>query len=400
MTLSVSRPFVGGVLTLVFALSVGSCADDLNGTPPPDNVFYFPIGLTLNEAGTKAYVSNSNFDLRFNSGWLSTIDLQAVVDSGSSQINLAEFGSSVVENQLRIPSLGGTVARGNNVLYVAHRTDRLVSVIELANESQPTCGDPNATANLSTVNTRTDCDSDHLFEITGDAAETVSIDDSDDLTDIDVADPFSLQTAEADGAGTFLLTGQLSRPRLNALQVVDSSPFLEFGEGAGRSELLAVQGGRLNTLVRVPVPDTATEDYNYLAAAGIVLSGGAERAGIVHVDLDAYLTGEERFNSSFTVGTFVGGREIADLVFSPDGQRAFAATRVNVRTAGDSARGLVYRLDTTIEPIEFLNQQGEIELQRRPRYATIATTSLRGQPSGIIYLKRDAASDLIVVSDL
>ncbi len=446
MTLNRSRSRFLGALGALSVLGGAACAQDLVGTPPPDDVFYFPIGLSLNQSGDLAYVVNSNFDLQFNSGWLSTIDLEAVVASGEPLIdpvrkdpneNLPGVFVDVVTSQLRIPSLGGVIAPGDDILYVAHRSDRLVSVIEIDDERSPSCGDPDAEARLSLAERRTDCDRAHLFEITGDAAEDVSSEQA-DLTDFDVSDPYSLTSfLFDDGTDTerFLFAGQLSIARLNALSAIDQEQFLCLGTyddrelnsaglpnearrtdderrdnpnacyvedelvDYGRSELLLSQG-RFNRVVQVPVAPGASEPYNFMAAAGIIANGGTQRAGLVHIDLDLFLTGEDRYNTNFVIGTEVGGREFADLTFSPDGRFAYGATRVTARTAGDSARGSVIRMDATITPIERTNAQGEIEVTRRPGYEVDAITALRGQPSGILYLERVSGPDVLVVADL
>ncbi|MEL6761691.1 MAG: hypothetical protein AAFP04_14985, partial [Myxococcota bacterium] len=135
------RVRAGATTALAFAaagLGVG-CANDLEGTPPPDNVFYFPIDLRISAGGGFAYVSSSNFDLRFNSGWLSVVDLERAVAlasvAGDRAIDSRE--PDVIANELRVPSLGGTIAGfdDDSLLYIAHRSDRLISVIEVANAS-------------------------------------------------------------------------------------------------------------------------------------------------------------------------------------------------------------------------------------------------------------------------
>lgn len=445
MPLNRSRSCVLGALWALSALGATACQQDLVGTPPPDEVFYFPIGLTLNDAGDLAYVVNSNFDLQFNSGWLSTVDLSRVVGSGEALIdpvpkdpseNLPGAFVDVVASQLRIPSLGGVIATGDQLLYVAHRSDRLVSIIEVDDERAPSCGDADAEARLSLAERRTDCDRAHLFEITGDAAEDVS--SAVDLTDFDVGDPFSIAVVdydEGDGPERYLFAGQLAIARLNAIAAIPEEQFLCLGTyddrlrnsagepndarrsdeerrdnpnacyvedqvvDYGRSELLLSQG-RFNRVLQVPVAAGASEPYNFLAAVGIIAGGNTQRAGIVHINLDQFFAGESDFSTDYVVGSGVGGREFADLVFSPDGAFAYGATRVTARTAGDSARGSVIRMDASIVPVERRNDVGELEIVRRPSYEVDAVTALRGQPSGIVYLERASGPDIVVVADL
>ncbi|MEO1171821.1 MAG: hypothetical protein AAFX94_07175 [Myxococcota bacterium] len=421
MTLNVAKRFVGAVL----AVAALSCADELEGTQPPDNVLYFPIGLEVSADGRYAYVSNSNFDLRFNSGWLATIDLENALGIGTDEppadvVNpevgfqvfardedgdlILDDGQPQVENtlpvmvgQLRVPSLGGTIApQGPGRIYIAHRTDRLVSIIDLDGPTA-SCGDPNATAELSVDERRTDCDRDHLFEIEPEDAEASSTPD-DSLTEFDVGDPYSLLVNQPAGRERpYLFAGQLNRARLTAMEVQDDSTPLALGqEGdriAGRSEAL-IAVGRFNDLQIVP----GTEG-RFMAALGFTRPGSQNRAVVVHVDLDLFLDRDDEPQVVLDLGSDVGGQEFASGVFDPTGRWLYAVTRVTNPTFTDNARGAVYRVDATIERFDITNDQGERDVFERPRYQVEGVTALRGQPSGAVYIPR-ADGDLLVVSDL
>jgi hypothetical protein len=67
------------------AACVGACYSNEKGIAPPDNGIYFPTGLALSQpnpdgaSGSRwLFVLNSNFDLRYDAGWISAIDLNAV----------------------------------------------------------------------------------------------------------------------------------------------------------------------------------------------------------------------------------------------------------------------------------------------------------------------------------
>lgn len=413
---------VGASIALAFAaagLGVG-CANDLDGTPAPDNVFYFPIGLRISAGGGFAYVSSSNFDLRFNSGWLSVVDLERAVAlaSGTGDRAIDSREPDVIANELRVPSLGGTIAGfdDDSLLYIAHRSDRLISVIEVADaltRPEPSCGVRNEDG-LTIDERRTDCDRAHLFAIEPEDAEDVSEVDS-ELDTNDVDDPYGLQVVEIAtefGTRPYLVSSQLSRFRVNTLEISRESPFLRFGQvedgnnnvnGSqfdfdndglfGRSEELA-STGRLNDLVLMPGVDRP-----FLAAVGFAGSGDGNRASVLHLELDSFVARDRLFSSLFLPGTEVGGTEFADVVFAPDGRFAFGATRINNRTSQDSARGSVIRLDTRLETVEFTDDLGERDSLLRPRYEVDAQTALRGQPSGAVYLERPEG-DILAISDL
>lgn len=422
-----------------------SCADELEGTRVQENVLYFPIGLEVSADGRYAYVANSNFDLQFNAGWLAVIDLetagglrrqgpaQATINpevgfdafevDGEGNVIRDDQGNPVVRrdgnntpiydqvpvmvDQLRIPSLGGAIARQSNALiYVAHRSDRLISIIDV-NGGDASCGDPNAEGDLSVDERRTDCDRQHLFEIEPADAEQASLPD-DVLTEFDVGDPYALLVTQPVGqARPFLFTGQLNRARINALAVdlpvgTEVRPLAlgdqnnarnEFVTLAGRSEVFAAVG-RFNELLVIP-----RTGNRFLAAIGFTRSGNADRAAVVHVDLDLFLNREENSASIAQIGAEIGGREFSAAVFDPTGRRLYTVARVTNPTFTDNARGAVYRLDTTIERIDQINGQGERDTVERPRFEIEAVTALRGQPSGVVYLERPEG-DLLVISDL
>jgi hypothetical protein len=80
MGLSGWRPRSVAVLPfLVLGLVADSaCYDTGDGTAPPLNKFYFPVGLKVSHGGTVLYAVNSNFDLQYNGGTLQSYDLRAI----------------------------------------------------------------------------------------------------------------------------------------------------------------------------------------------------------------------------------------------------------------------------------------------------------------------------------
>ena len=70
-----------GVLGLggAFALSlVPACYSAGDGTAPPDQYLYFPVGIAVSEGGNVLYAANSDFDLQWNGGTLQSYDLHLV----------------------------------------------------------------------------------------------------------------------------------------------------------------------------------------------------------------------------------------------------------------------------------------------------------------------------------
>lgn len=63
-------------LSAAAALLVGCPAN--NGTDPPVDAFFFPIGAAQNARGDTLFVANSDFDLRYNGGTVVSVDLGLV----------------------------------------------------------------------------------------------------------------------------------------------------------------------------------------------------------------------------------------------------------------------------------------------------------------------------------
>src|SRR3954464_14922100 len=65
-------------LAVVSTGGVASCYSTGDGSPPPLNEFYYPVGLQVSAGGTVLYAVNSDFDLQFNGGTLQAYDLRLI----------------------------------------------------------------------------------------------------------------------------------------------------------------------------------------------------------------------------------------------------------------------------------------------------------------------------------
>jgi hypothetical protein len=73
------RPFLHAAFLVLGAGALtglsSACTGGAEGTPPPTNTFYFPVGLAVSAGGNVLYAANSDFDLQFNGGTLQSYDL-------------------------------------------------------------------------------------------------------------------------------------------------------------------------------------------------------------------------------------------------------------------------------------------------------------------------------------
>lgn len=58
--------------------AVSACYSTGDGTDPPIDRFYYPVGLQVSHGGSVLYAVNSNFDLQYNGGTLQSYDLRLI----------------------------------------------------------------------------------------------------------------------------------------------------------------------------------------------------------------------------------------------------------------------------------------------------------------------------------
>jgi DNA-binding beta-propeller fold protein YncE len=369
----------------VSAVVAVGCARDLPGEDPPPNAFYFPISLAAAPDGRHVYVVSSNFDLRYNAGWVSTIDLGGVLDGG------AAFAG----DELRLLPLGGqiAVAQSGSMAIVAHRGASALSLIEIDGAAL-SCGDPNATEDLSTQERQTDCDRAHVLQL--DAQDFPG-----DLPEIAVDDPFAVALTAYDDGGVLqpvavvahlLPDPYIDRARLFTYRITSGwqpgeTPALE----AARSILLSNSG--VTSLV--PHPD-ASGTHLAATSRGIGTSSGVD-SSLYSVDVGRSLADDRSRVERHDLSQWIGGRELVGLAFSPDGSLAFATNRYREQDNRPLANGVVV-FDATIETVEEVESDGEIRHVERPRFFVLGEAPMAGSPSAVEYVTRAQGGDLVAVA--
>ncbi len=75
-------------LCIVATLCGASCRRELKGRPAPDEDIYFPLGLAANPTSPNiVYVVSTDWNQKYNTGWLSTLDLTSAVTAGVTDIS-------------------------------------------------------------------------------------------------------------------------------------------------------------------------------------------------------------------------------------------------------------------------------------------------------------------------
>ncbi len=80
-----SALLMGLGITWASALTSG-CYTTGDGTAPPPDKFYYPVGMAVSQAGNVMYVANSDFDLQWNGGTVQSYDLHAVRLAAADQV--------------------------------------------------------------------------------------------------------------------------------------------------------------------------------------------------------------------------------------------------------------------------------------------------------------------------
>ena len=79
MRIKTSKATLSWVALSLALGSAGGCILELYGETPVDQAFYFPISMAASQDGSHVYVLSSNYDQRYNTGWVSVLDVDAVL---------------------------------------------------------------------------------------------------------------------------------------------------------------------------------------------------------------------------------------------------------------------------------------------------------------------------------
>lgn len=139
-------------LLMIAALLLGAaCAEELPGIAPPEREVYFPIGMQVVStagAGDVLVVSSSNFDQRYNAGYVSTYSvaqLLALAGTGESTTFVDSLDGPAFLSRVRIEQFGGDLVYaepaggGPGRIFVPSRGRNLVTMIALGDDGVLSC---------------------------------------------------------------------------------------------------------------------------------------------------------------------------------------------------------------------------------------------------------------------
>lgn len=351
-------------------LVLGSaCTRNVTGQKPLGS-FHFPTSMALSPSGDILYVVNSNFDKRFSSGWVSVVDLRQLIQDGAQE-------SDWLLSRLNVPDLGGTIAVNatGTRAAIAHRGTPMVSLIEIDGTTL-SCGDAGSTSSLSTALQQSDCDKYHFLEIAGGAYGATS-------TAADLIAPFALSWVNADISGT--------PTSLLALGFLDSAWLAFYEENASANPRLKLHGtaqeiGKSGIGQLIVHPDASG---NFLAGLSQAISSDGVQSSVYDIDIERQLAKAHNAVALHDIHAAAGGSELNQMVFSPDGSRAY----VTSRSTPDS----IVSLNSTVRLLPDLQSDGTVSLYARPAYDVVGAFPLKGRPTGLTYIPK-GSGDLLVAT--
>ncbi len=395
--------FFACVLTLVGA---NACRRELVGRPAPESDLYFPLGMVISQADQRlAYVMSTNWSQRFNTGWLSVVDLDAIVSGAATP-------ADVIRQTLLVPSLSGELSASDDgaLLAAAFRNNNQVIVFEVNADGSVQCGDPDAESGLDAGDRRTDCDARHVYRFVADGVDDVFIVDQ-------FSDPYGVRFLPSrDGAQTLTIGYLTSFLGIGLVTFLDVDLGGEEILGNQRSiELGGASGLTVQTTGIVaprPAPQAATPedtDARFIAIGSRSSAAGVSSATIFGINIDDYefkATEDTDFASvdfdnrakiaRIDIRAQAGGFTLADLVFTDDGSRAFAAVSFSQPTSGSSDSVLMLNARPRSRSIVLADDS--IAVVQRPEYEVIDALAVPGTPQSVSYVPRLNAPPLLVTA--
>lgn len=377
------RAFARVALSSVLAVGiVGGCAIERTGLLPPTHDLYYPLGVAAHPAGRYVYVSNTNYDLKYNAGFVSVIDLDAVKTSANldpkDPWNLnAIIGTKTTLAFGGLPKLNADASR----LFLPTRQDDTMFIFDVAPDgSSIGCGNGGFTPHVA-------CDNNHAFHLSG-AQFDPALDDSVTL------DPYSLAIGPIYNGlpGEFLYVGYLSAGTVTVFDVTKNS--LTNPNGFAAVALI----GRNFPTAGTPLSTSSASLITSNGIGAVTVTGGISRKGYVYAGSRTLPTVNNNnsipppvlyyFDPSLavtgagTVGdvdltSIVGGTDVKALTSSPDGDFTYAIL-ANPDT--------LLQIDTSLDP------------NGNPRNIFLNASNLENQAQDVLYVKRSQGHDLLYVS--
>ncbi len=382
------------------------CIRALPGEDPPAAArLYYPGRMALSQDGRTAFVVNLNFDQRFNTSWLTTIDVPDLIARATSNNDPAQ----ALRQGLHVPGLGGDLVfnAGGTRAYLAHRGSGLLTVMDARFDATAgttlSCGTPDTPGerdSLGHFEAHTDCDLQHLMRLKD--AVLAADGSTTDPNARQYDDPYAvtvLPKQAGDAPGTAIVVGYLGAGRISLLN--DDGSSLPSVEGfiktpaRGISRLLATDDGLLFAASKARGARSFDADVTKSYVVGVSLRDA--NTGLMDV---ASMQGSGGLETqSFALSTALGGLSrtlpsgISGLIAAQNN-----SSRLMVLSQQPDA---VTLMDVSRPPVTSLLDDGTVAVNfPNLGFALMGAEAVAHSTlSDVVYVPR-ATSDLVVVTSL
>lgn len=360
---------------------------------PPDQGFYYPTSMALGNDGRYLYVVNSNFDQSYISGWLSVVDLDAVLAQDASTPALNPILSRAAGGQLRVLGLGAQLAiseDGKSAL-LAHRGtnsrgELMMTKLELSSAAPVAqCGDPEFSTGLTGRELATDCDEAHLVRVYEDGSD----DFAPGVTPRKTPTPGAL--GDPYGSSVFSWTdAEGTRREMLAISYLGSGYVRLYENTDGDYSLVELletpllRGGTVGVLNANSSP--------FLIVGGNL--GGSSR--VASIDLTRSLSGDTDVVYTRSLAGN-GGTRVFALAFTQDND-LLVANRSDTNSVGqDEWANSLVRLDTTLGRATSAESEDDDPILR-PGMTVTHTSILNGRGTDVRAFVKADGQELVAVT--
>ncbi len=368
---------VTAVRATAVAVVMLACSVNRPGNPAPVHDIYYPLGVAMNPNGHFAYVASTNFDLQYNSGWISVLDLDAVKPAATLDVKDPWDLNAFVDVQPTLSFAGlPAISTDGSRLFLPLREDQEMFIFDISPDgSQLTCGTGAA------IWPHTHCDAHHDFHLSGSQFSST-------LNDTATLDPFATALGPVYNGlpGDFLYVGYLGAGTITVFDVTKNS-------------LTNPDGFAAVTLLGNEIPGTTTPYINGNGIGALTLTGGVGRKNVAYagtrslasvnnngiippVDLYYFdpqlaVTGQG-IQATIDLTAIIGGTDVKGLTSSPDGSRTYALLAT---------------------PDTLMMMDSSIDASGTPRNVFLGATPTDRGPSSLVYVKgRNGSRDWIYVA--
>jgi hypothetical protein len=442
-------------LSLLWLVVLATCTTSQNSAGTPTDGLYFPVGMAASHDSKTVYIVNSNFDIQYDTGWLSVVDIDKLVSeldagcsgacrqnevcvqlegqnvcrpglapavcgdsgcikasvcvdaqNGGSDIepvcaSMQDLRASIVES-LKIPSLGAQIAVHDSdaLAVITTRGGNPIVHVEMTAGRDLHCGEAESIASLSQPMQLTDCDAAHLTTVVPDSSVKGN---ADGVLGVAQDRHFSLESSASQAVPEQAIAdpfGVTFVPNPDGPETWVAVGYL----GGGMISLFDLsQPGQISH--RRLLGEFATgigrlrafqglDNSLYLTALSQVQPGGLQQSSLISIDLAASLLDEDK--DHFITHTFddgFSGDEFVDLVFS-----GVAGESSPWAFAAMTRPNMIVSLDMSLESKLSIDEKGQSSQSIFPRHTPVYIESLEGKPGSMAYIARDGGDLLAVTS--